>query len=273
MESHLMTHNIRLAESRVLITGGGSGLGRQMALQAAAAGAEVILWDLSAEGGKKATAEILAAGGRASFAQVDVTNRGVVERAAKKTGDIDVLINNAGVVSGASFSQLSAEAIERTYRVNVLSLYWMTQAFLPGMRERNHGCVVTIASAAGLIGVAKQTDYSASKFAAMGFTESLRAELRSEKSAVGTLTVCPFYIDTGMFEGVQTKFPALLPILHEADVAKKILRALEKGKAQLIMPRFAAMTPWMRILPVRAFDKLADFLGVNKTMEHFRGRS
>ncbi|MGO1228309.1 MAG: SDR family NAD(P)-dependent oxidoreductase [Brachybacterium sp.] len=86
----------------------------------------------------------------------------------------------------------------------------MTRAFLPGMLEREHG---TIASAAGLAGVARQTDYSASKWAAVGFTESLRAELRADSSAVGTFVMCPFDIDTDMFEGASTKFPRLLPIL------------------------------------------------------------
>lgn len=268
-----MSHAVTLRGARVLITGGASGLGRQMALQAAADGSDVVIWDLSKPGADAVAAEIVSAGGTASVQVVDVSDRTAVNAAAKKAGAIDVLINNAGVVSGAWFAQMTPEAIERTYRVNVLSLYWMTQAFLPGMRERNRGCVVTIASAAGLIGVAKQTDYSASKFAAVGFMESLRAELRSDESAVNTLTVCPFYIDTGMFEGVQTKFPLLLPILHEAEVAAKILRAVQRGKAMLVMPKFAALTPWMRILPVRAFDRVADFLGVNKTMEHFRGRT
>jgi len=259
--------------TRVLITGAASGLGRQMALQAAGAGAEVVLWDISQAGAEAVANEIRSAGGVASVQVVDVSDREAVNRATTTAGAIDVLVNNAGVVTGAWFEEASPEAIERTYRVNVLSLYWMTQACLPGMRQRNRGCVVTIASAAGLIGVAKQTDYSASKFAAVGFMESLRAELRSQTSAVNTLTVCPFYIDTGMFDGVQTKFPLLLPILHEADVAAKILRSIERGKAMLVLPKFAAMTPWMRILPVRAFDRVADFLGVNKTMEHFRGRA
>lgn len=267
-----MKRRLDLSKARVLITGGGSGLGRQLALQSAQLGATVIIWDLDKSAAERVAVEITKAGGVATAQAVDVSNRSAIAKAAPLAGKVDVLINNAGVVSGDWFENISPEAIERTYRVNVLPLYWMTQTFLPQMREQNYGCVVTIASAAGLIGVAKQTDYSASKFAAVGFTESLRAELRSAHSTVNTLTVCPFYIDTGMFEGVQTRFPLLLPILKQEVVAAKILRGIQRGKAQLVLPPFARMTPLMRILPVRAFDKVADFLGVNKTMEHFRGR-
>lgn len=81
------------------------------------------------------------------------------------------------------------------------------KAFLPGMVKRNHGHVVTIASGAGLFGVNRLLDYSASKFAAVGIDESLRIELTVEgKTGVKTTCVCPFYISTGMFEGVQTRY-------------------------------------------------------------------
>jgi all-trans-retinol dehydrogenase (NAD+) len=132
--------------------------------------------------------------------------------------------------------------------------------------------VVTISSASGMLGVAKLTDYSASKFAAFGFMESLRSELRMKRSSVNTLTVCPHYIGTGMFDGVQTKFPWLLPILDEVKVAAKILRSVEKGKAMLVMPKFVHVIPVVRVLPIRAFDRITDFFGVNRTMDHFRGR-
>src|SRR5699024_4613625 len=143
----------------------------------------------------------------------------------------------------------------------------------PGMLERDRGAVVTIASAAGLTGVARQTDYSASKWAAVGFTESLRSELRAEGSRVGTLVVCPFYINTGMFDGVRTKFPRLLPILEETDVSTRVLDAIESGREQLVMPPLVRLVPGVRLLPTRAFDKVMDSLGVNQTMDHFTART
>jgi all-trans-retinol dehydrogenase (NAD+) len=267
-----MTFKVQLNGSRVLITGGASGIGRQLAIQSAAKGAEVLIWDMNLVAAKKVVEEITNAGGKASAHSVDITNRDAVNKLALEVGSVDVLFNNAGVVSGDWFLDLDPASIERTYNVNVLSLYWMTQAFLPAMVQSNHGCVVTISSASGLLGVAKLTDYAASKFAAFGFMESLRSELRMKGSYVNTLTVCPHYIGTGMFDGVQTKFPWLLPILEETKVAGKILQAVEKGKAQLVLPKFVNVIPVTRILPVRAFDKVTDFFGVNRTMDHFRGR-
>jgi all-trans-retinol dehydrogenase (NAD+) len=267
-----MTYKVALNGSRVLITGGASGLGRQMALQSAAKGARVVIWDMNLEQAKKVVAEIKKSGGTAEAHQVDVTDRLAVNKLALKVGAVDVLFNNAGVVSGDWFLDLNPDSIERTYRVNVLSLYWMTQAFLPAMVQSGRGCVVTISSASGMLGVAKLTDYAASKFAAFGFMESLRSELRMKRSNVNTLTVCPHYIGTGMFDGVQTKFPWLLPILDEVKVAAKILRSVEKGKAMLVMPKFVHVIPVVRVLPIRAFDRITDFFGVNRTMDNFRGR-
>ena len=267
-----MTFKVALNGSRVLITGGASGLGRQLAIQSAAKGAEVLIWDMNLDAANKVVEEIKNAGGAASAHRVDITNRDSVNKLALEVGAVDVLFNNAGVVSGDWFLDLDPASIERTYNVNVLSLYWMTQVFLPAMVQANRGCVVTVSSASGLLGVAKLTDYAASKFAAFGFMESLRSELRMKRSSVNTLTVCPHYIGTGMFDGVQTKFPWLLPILEEAKVAAKILRSVEKGKAQLVLPKFVNVIPVTRILPVRAFDKVTDFFGVNRTMDHFRGR-
>jgi all-trans-retinol dehydrogenase (NAD+) len=175
-------------------------------------------------------------------------------------------------LSGARLLDIPDESIERTMDVNVLALYWVTKAFLGGMIERGHGSVVTIASAAGLVGVARQTDYSASKWAAIGFTESLRNELRVDGHPIHALAVCPFYIDTGMFAGVQTRFPKLLPILDPDEVTTRVIDAIEDGRQQLVLPPLVRALPAMRVLPNRLFDRVMDALGVNQTMDHFTGR-
>jgi all-trans-retinol dehydrogenase (NAD+) len=253
-----------------LVTGGGSGLGRQLCRQAAARGARVIVWDLDGEAAARTAELITAAGGSASHQQVDVTDSAAVALAAASAGQVDVLVNCAGVVTGRLLLEASEAQIRRTFDVNVLGLYWTTRAFLPGMLERDSGTVVTIASAAGLVGVARQTDYSASKWAAIGFTESLRAELRA--TGVRTLVVAPYFIDTGMFDGVRTRFPLLLPILREAEVARKVLDAVQRGRQQLAMPPLVGLLPVLRVLPVRAFDAVVDAFGINHTMDHFVGR-
>ncbi len=264
-----------LERSTVLITGAASGIGRRMALVAARRGAGVVLWDLSAEGAEAVRAEIVAMGGRAWAFAVDVTDRYAVDAAAVEVlalGPVDVIVNNAGVVTGTTLLDADPAAIERTFAVNTLALSWVTKAFLPGMVARRRGSVVTIASAAGLIGVARQTDYSASKFAAVGFTESLRAEMRKDATGVRTLLVCPFFIDTGMFAGVRSRFPLLLPILRQDEVATAVIDAIERGREVLMMPPLVRAVPVLRALPTGLFDRLADLLGINATMDHFVGR-
>lgn len=266
-----MRHELR--DQTVLITGGGSGIGRLLALGAAARGARVVVWDLSAHSADAVRDEIRARGGRAESARVDVSERDAVAAAAQATGSVDVLVNNAGVVTGRRLVDADEEQIERTFRVNTLSLYWVTRAFLPGMIERRQGVVVTVSSAAGLTGVARQTDYSASKFAAFGFAESLRAELAKDHAGVDSLTVCPYYIDTGMFDGVRTKYRRLLPILEPEYAAERILRAIERGRPLLVMPRLVRTVPLARALPVPLYDRLMNALGVHDTMDHFTGRA
>jgi all-trans-retinol dehydrogenase (NAD+) len=116
------------------------------------------------------------------------------------------------------------------------------------------------------------SDYSASKFGAVGFNEALRNELRRAEARVNTVIVCPYYMDTGMFAGVKTRFPALLPILDPARVAVKVLRAVEEGGQQVIEPPFVRLVPSLRLLPPRAMDLIADFFGINATMDDFTGR-
>jgi all-trans-retinol dehydrogenase (NAD+) len=137
------------------------------------------------------------------------------------------------------------------------------------MIARNSGHLVTVSSAAGLIGVGSLADYSASKFAAFGFHESLRMELRSQKSAVKTTVVCPFFIDTGLFRGVKTKFSLLLPILKSEYVVRHIVRAILRDKKQLILPRFVHCVCFLRLLPPGALDFFADLFGINHSMDSF----
>lgn len=263
--------------SHVLITGAGSGIGRLMALGAAKRGAShVVVWDMNLQAAKAVVAEIKALGAHASAQKVDVSSKASVSQAAEVTlgsiGHLDILINNAGIVSGKSFLDLSEKDITATYGVNTLALYWTIQAFLPQMKARDKGRLVTIASAAGLAGSATLTDYSGSKFAAVGFMESLRAELRDQASSVSALTVCPFYINTGMFDGVKSGSP-LLKIQEANASAETILTAIESTKRELLLPGMVYSVRVFRLLPTAVFDWIADVFGINKAMKTFRGRN
>lgn len=266
----------RLAGSIVLITGGGAGIGRLVAHEVVRRGARPVLWDLSERALSEVGAELEAMDAEPLTATVDVGDPDAVAAAAAelldRVGAVDVLINNAGVISGKPLLELTSEDVQRTFSVNTLANYWTTKALLPAMIRNGRGHVVTIASAAGLVGVARQCDYSASKHAAVGFDESLRVELAHTSPGVRTTVVCPFYVDTGMFEGVRTRFPLLLPILHETDVAAKIVRAIERDRARIVMPPLLHALPLLRLLPARAFDRVMDLFGVNASMDHFEGR-
>jgi all-trans-retinol dehydrogenase (NAD+) len=265
-----------IAGRTALITGGASGIGRLLCLALARRGADVAIWDLDGAAAEAVAEEVRALGRTAWASTCDVGDRAAVDAAAARTltdtGGIDLLVNNAGVVSGKPFLELTQADVERTFRVNVLSLYWVTGAVLPSMVERRRGHVVTVASAAGLVGVARQTDYSASKHAAVGFDESLRVELAKAAPAIRTTVVCPYYIDTGMFDGVQTRFPKLLPILDPDDVVERIVVAIERDRARLILPPMVRLVPLARVLPPRLADRLMGLFGVNASMDHFHGR-
>lgn len=268
----------------VLITGGASGIGRLMAFAFAEKKAKVIIWDINTKAIKAAEEE---AGQKKLFIKgmvCDVSSRENVYTQAKKLmenfGPLDILVNNAGVVSqkgpnvvpGPAFLSIPDEKIIKTIDINTLALFWTSKAFLPSMLERNSGHIVTISSAAGLIGVKGLSDYCSGKFAAFGFNESLRMEFRRMKSAVKTTVVCPFFIDTGMFDGVKTRFPLLLPILKSKYATKKIVSAVLKNKKLLIMPRFVYSIFILRLLPTWALDLTADFFGISHAMDDFRGR-
>jgi all-trans-retinol dehydrogenase (NAD+) len=265
-----------IKDKLALITGGAGGIGRLMALDFAGRGAKVVVWDLSAEALKQLEDEAKTRGVFLRGRVCDVTDREAVYRAAAdlkaELGPVDILVNNAGIVSGSTFLETPDEKIVKTMQVNTFSLFWTCKAFLPDMIARNSGHVVTIASAAGIIGVTGLVDYSASKFAAVGFDEALRMELSRLKSAVRTTVICPFFIDTGMFRGVKTRFPLLLPIMQSETAARRMVRAVLRNRRRMVMPFFVYGVFFLRLFPPRVLDMFADFFGISHSMDTFTGR-
>lgn len=267
----------RLAGKNVLITGAGSGIGRLLATAVADRGAHPVLVDLNAEALDATRAALQNAGHACSTFTCDLSDRSQIEALGQavlaEEGHVDVVVNNAGIVSGKTLLEASAEDIERTFAVNTLALFHVTRAFLPRMLERGQGHIVTIASAGGIAGTARLVDYCSSKFAAIGFDESLRLELKRLNKPIKTSVICPFYIDTGMFDGVRTRFPLLLPILKPKPVVARIVRAIERNRARVLMPWFVYTVYPMRLLPVSWQDAVLSFLGINRSMDDFKGRS
>ncbi len=260
----------------VLITGAASGIGRQLALDVSQRGATVVVWDVDRPPLDVLVKEISDAGGDAHAFTCDVGDRAAVQEAARlvhrDVGHVDILVNNAGIVSGRMFLDLSQEDIERTFRVNTLAHFWTTQAFLPAMMERGSGHIVTISSAAGLLGTPRMTDYSASKHAVVGLTESLRLELARTAPGVRTTLVCPSYVDTGMFEGADVRARRLVPMLRTQDVSAGVVRAVEQDREQLLMPPIVHAVSPLRVLPTRLFDAALRILGITSSMDRFVGR-
>ncbi|GFN89444.1 retinol dehydrogenase 10 [Plakobranchus ocellatus] len=265
----------------VLVTGAGSGLGRLMSLRFAAQGCRLVLWDIN-EDGNQETAELVKEATPAADIRtytVDLASREEIYQAAdrvkEEVGDVDILVNNAGIVTGTKFLDSPDGLNVKTMDVNCNAHFWTVKSFLPAMLEKNNGHIVSIASAAGLFGVTGLADYCASKFAAVGFHESLRGELEKlGKTGVKTTVVCPFYINTGMFAGAKTRFPAVLRFLEPSFVVNRIIEAVLTDQAMLCVPKSVYFFYILRgIIPISVNHKLGQLLGVSSTMDEFVGRN
>jgi len=266
----------QIRNQQILITGAARGIGRLVAKGLAAQGGKIIAWDIDRERLNALVDELRDSGATATGYTVDLSQKDEIERLAQQTsaeqGGVNIIINNAGIVSGKRFLELSDDDIERTIKINTLAPIWVTRAFLPQMLERDQGHIVTIASSAGMVGISKLVDYCTSKWGALGFAESLRAELSDLAPALETTVVCPYFIDTGMFDGAKTRFPRLLPILKEQVVADNVIQAIARNRARVHLPALVNFIPAARILPTIALDGMMSFLGVNVSMDHFHGR-
>lgn len=261
---------------RVLITGGASGIGKIMGRKALERGcSHLVIWDINQEGLLQTQAEFQTLDGKISLFQVDISDLEQIKSAAEKvntqTGGIDILINNAGIVVGIYFHEHTHEQISKSMLVNSSALMHIAAEFLPGMMARNLGAVCNIASSAGLISNPKMSVYAASKWAAVGWSDSLRLEMEQLKKNISVTTIMPFYISTGMFDGVRSK---LLPILEPEKTSEKIIKAIESDTKMLAIPlpywfiRFS-----QGILPLPAFDwVMRNVFGIYDTMKDFKGR-
>lgn len=264
----------------VLITGAAMGMGRLYAERAVAErAAAVVLWDRDAAALQATCTELSADGARVLAHVVDVSSAQEVAdmavRVTAEAGTPDIVINNAGVVRGKPFWEHDPITdTEFVIGVNVLGPMHVTRAFLPAMiAAGNDARVLNVASASGLVSVPRMTVYTASKWALIGWSDSLRLELKREGHGhVRVTTLIPSYINTGMFAGARA--PLLTPLLEPAHVVDKAWAAMKAGKPRLMMPWTVALSAVLRgLLPLPLWDWLAgSVFKVYSSMDAFTGR-
>ncbi|MCC7384051.1 MAG: SDR family NAD(P)-dependent oxidoreductase [Deltaproteobacteria bacterium] len=253
-----------LAGQRVLITGAASGIGRACAIDLARQGAELALVDIDAAGLQETAHLVKSGGGRALELVADLRSPDAIESIAaaaiQELGGVDVLINNAGVAAVAPLLATSDADWEWIFSINVWAPIRLTRALLPQMIGRGRGQVVFVASMAGLVGAPGMLPYSTTKFALVGFAESLRFELADHQ--IDVTVVCPGYVRTNLHRATRYQnegFKRMLDAppawygVSEARAARLIGAAIARRQGLLVFG-IEKVGWWLkRLWPAAAF--------------------
>ncbi|MBT3378204.1 MAG: glucose 1-dehydrogenase [Lentisphaerae bacterium] len=194
-----------LSGKTTLVTGAGSGIGRAIAAVFAETGAMVWVADVCPEGGQETVSQITTAGGSASFIEVDVADPAACESVAERVGALDSLVNNAGIGLVGTILETSVEDMQRMYDVNVLGVFNMSKAFLPGMIERGVGVITNMASIGGVVGVRDRLAYCMSKFAVVGITKTMA--LDHAEQGIRVNCICPGRVETPFVQLRLQEYP------------------------------------------------------------------
>ena len=221
-----------LKGKNAIITGAGRGIGRAIAIALANEGVNVGLLARSEEHLQEVVKETEAQGVKAVFATADISSNEEVTKAihslTRELGTIDILINNAGIAKFGKFMDLEVAEWEKIIQVNLMGVYYVTRAVLPGMIEQQSGDIINISSSAGQKGAPITSAYSASKFGVMGITESLAMEVRKHNIRVSALTpstvATDLAIDNNLTDGNPDK------VMQPEDIAEFIVSQLKLNK-------------------------------------------
>ena len=220
-----------------LVTGGGRGLGKAVALALAAEGVNVAITGRNENNLKSVVADIESKGVKSSYSVFDVTDKKQVcaslEKLQNDFGKFDILINNAGIAAFGGILEMDDEQWEDIVKTNLFGPYYVVKAVVPGMVEKKSGDVVNISSTAGLKGNALTSAYSASKFGLIGMSESMMFELRKQNIRVTTLT--PSTISTDMAK-TDLKITDGNPekVLQPEDFAELVVDLLKLNKRAML---------------------------------------
>ncbi len=245
----------------IVITGGGSGLGREFALQLYRSGARLALGDLD-QGGLEETLQISGdPGERVKLFQVDVSHQNAVEQFARdvesQLGPADMLINNAGIcLIPQTFEDTADEQFKKVIEVNMWGPFYGIRAFLPQLKTRPEASIVNISSLAGLVGLYGHAAYSMSKSALRGFSEALQAELTGTQ--VHLLLVHPGGVKTNLIKNAPNLENSLqekahknftdLSFLTPEKTVSRILKAVQRKKNRAIIGLDARLILLLRAL-------------------------
>jgi NAD(P)-dependent dehydrogenase (short-subunit alcohol dehydrogenase family) len=254
---------IPISGRTVAITGGARGLGLATATALAARGARVALGDLDGDLARDEAAALPGPGPHGGYA-LDVTDPDSFEAflgQAAELGDLDVLINNAGIMPVKAFADEDPLVTRRQVEINLLGVTTGTRLALGRMLPRRRGHIVNVASAAGRVAVPGEAVYTATKHAVVGFDEALRVELRG--TGVEVSTILPSLAATELASGMKP--PRFVPMVKPEQVANAIAKTLERPKLEVIVPAWT--TPLIRttlMLPPNARDRVRDFFRIGE---------
>jgi len=234
-----------------LVTGAASGIGRAIALRLASEGVHLFLVDVNAVGLARVVGEASRAGVEAAGRRCDVAEprevSAVVAEVFNRWGGVDILVNNAGITYYGHTERMSAEHWDRLLRVNLLSHIQFTRELLPSLLARPEAHVLNVCSMFGLVGMPKLAAYTTSKFAMVGFSDSLRAEFG--RDGLGVTALCPGFVDTNLFAsapvGESQKGPKIPPAVFCTTVDKVAVAAV---KALRRNRRLVVVSPWAHLL-------------------------
>jgi NAD(P)-dependent dehydrogenase (short-subunit alcohol dehydrogenase family) len=182
---------MELESKKALVTGGTSGIGREVANQLAALGAEVAVSGRDAARGAETVAAIEAAGGKARFVAADLADFGAIGRLAEEVGEVDILVNNAGIFDFKPTPDESRENFEAMFDVNVRAPYFLTAALAPKMAGRGGGAIVNVSTMVAELGMPGSSAYAATKAALASLTRTWAGEFAGFGVRVNTVTVGP----------------------------------------------------------------------------------
>jgi short-subunit dehydrogenase len=251
-----------LHNSRAIVTGASSGIGREVALELARNGAGVVVVARREDRLRQLVEQITALGRTVEPVVGDITDpqtrQRAIDAAQSKLGGLDILVNNAGVGALGPFEDASVQRVRRVMEINFFALVEMTRLALPLLKQGVKPMLVNVSSIVGHRGVPNRSEYSASKFAVQGFSEAIRAEFT--RLGIDVLVVSPGPTGTEFFESeIERTTDAKWPKHKPADVvavARTIVRAMRGGRHEIIPYRWGKILCWLNRLSPRLVDQL-----------------